>query len=236
MKRIPWMRAIAALSCLLVATVLAAAPRRAPAPPNPGEWEGEIAAFEASDRTNPPPRGAIVFTGSSTIRMWKTLAADFPGHRVVNRGFGGCRIEDVTHFADRIVIPYAPRLVVLRGVGNDINSGKSPEQVEADFRAFVEKVRGALPGVEIVFLSQNPTVARAANAADERDANARIRRMVEAGRGMRYLDIDDLTKGPDGRPDGAHLLADGLHFNAEGYRLLAARVRPLLGPPDTGRR
>src|SRR4051812_33442869 len=77
------------------------------------KWEKEIAAFEARDREQPPEKGGIVFGGSSSIRMWKTLAEDFPKHRVLNRGFGGSEIEDSVHFADRIVIPYSPRMIVL---------------------------------------------------------------------------------------------------------------------------
>src|SRR5689334_10304026 len=70
-----------------------------------GKWEKEIAAYEQMDRTNPPPSGALLFIGSSTIRLWKTLAQDFPTHRVVNRGFGGSEIVDSTHFAERIILP-----------------------------------------------------------------------------------------------------------------------------------
>src|SRR5690348_5493788 len=88
-----------------------AAPR---SPHNFARWEKEISAYEQSDRTNPPPKGVIVFTGSSTIRLWKTLAADFPGHDVINRGFGGSEIIDAAHFADRIIVPYQPSMVVLR--------------------------------------------------------------------------------------------------------------------------
>jgi len=77
------------------------------------KWEKEIAAFEAKDAEHPPEKGGIVFIGSSSIRMWKTLETDFPKYRVLNRGFGGSEIEDSVHFADRIVFPYAPRMVVL---------------------------------------------------------------------------------------------------------------------------
>src|SRR5438445_6336484 len=69
------------------------------------QFESEIKAFEAADRTNPPPRNAILFVGSSTIRFWKTLAQDFPDLKVINRGFGGSHLSDSTPVADRIIIP-----------------------------------------------------------------------------------------------------------------------------------
>ena len=76
---------------------------------NFARWEKEIAAYERMDRTNPPPKGGVLFIGSSTIRLWKTLAQDFPDQRVINRGFGGSQIVDATHFAERIIFPYEPK-------------------------------------------------------------------------------------------------------------------------------
>src|SRR3954447_19918357 len=89
------------------------------------KWEREISAYEKSDRTNPPPKHAIVFIGSSTIRRWTTLATDFPAQQVINRGFGGSAILDSTHFAERVIFPYEPRIVVLRAGGNDLWAGES---------------------------------------------------------------------------------------------------------------
>src|SRR5437899_1435335 len=77
------------------------------------QWEKDIQAFEAEDRTNPPPRNAILFIGSSSIRKWETLASDFAGYRVINRGFGGSHLSDSVAFVERIVIPYKPKLVLL---------------------------------------------------------------------------------------------------------------------------
>src|SRR5436853_118273 len=108
-------------------------------------FEKDVLAFEASDKTNPPPKNAILFIGSSSIRMWKTLAQDFPDYRVINRGFGGSQISDSIYFADRIVIPYQPRAIVFYAGGNDINGGKSAETVFTDFKTFVGKVRAKLP-------------------------------------------------------------------------------------------
>src|SRR5436190_536043 len=104
---------------------------------NFAKWEKEISAYEQADHTNPPPKGAIVFIGSSTIRRWNTLAVDFPDQPVINRGFGGSEIIDSTHFADRIIFPYQPRAVFLRAGGNDIHAGKTAGEVFSDFKDFV---------------------------------------------------------------------------------------------------
>ncbi len=200
-------------------------------PPNDSRrWDNEIQAFEKADKAKPPPSGAVLFIGSLTIRMWKTLAADFPGQKVINRGFGGCQIEDCTFFADRIVAPYSPRLVILRAGGNDINAGKSPERVFDDFKAFVTAVRGKLPKVRIAYMTINATPSRWANVEREKKANRLIQEYIEAhpGLDLQYIDTFDATMGPDGRPREELFLKDRLHFNADGYKIIADRVRPFV--------
>ena len=108
------------------------------------KWEKEIAALEAANRTNPPPAGCIVFVGSSSIKRWTSLAADFPGLPVVNRGFGGSQLADSVNYADRVIVPCAPRQVVIYAGGNDINAGKEPELVYGDFVALATKLRSRL--------------------------------------------------------------------------------------------
>src|SRR6266550_4287597 len=83
------------------------------------KWEPEIRKFEDSDRQNPPPKGAVLFIGSSSIQKWNSLADDFPGTKVINRGFGGSEIADSTVYVDRIVVPYRPKMVVLYAGDND---------------------------------------------------------------------------------------------------------------------
>ena len=211
---------VASLTFLAHETLLAAEPEN--------RFEGEIRAFEQADATNPPPQHAIVFVGSSGIRLWKTLAEDFPNHRVINRGFGGSHIADSTYFADRILIPYHPKMIVLRAGLNDIHAGKSPEQVEADFKAFVAKVRGSLPDTRIVFLSINPSPARWANIERERRANELIRAYIAMQSNMEYVDISTPMLGADGLPRGELYIADRLHPSGEGYKLWTSIIAPHL--------
>jgi lysophospholipase L1-like esterase len=225
-QRLRWFCLVFALLVLPAASPFACAARS-----NAGNlWENEIKAFEKADRTKPPPAGAVLFVGSSTIRMWKTLSEDFPGQTVINRGFGGCQIEDCTFFADRIIAPYAPRLVVLRAGGNDINAGKSPERVFADFQAFVAAVRAKLPKVRIAYMTINATPSRWANAEREKKTNRLIEAYIKANPALDLIFIDtfDATMGSDGRPRGELFLKDRLHFNADGYKILADRVRPFV--------
>jgi lysophospholipase L1-like esterase len=197
-----------------------------PAAHNYAKWEKEIAAFEQSDRATPPPKGALLFIGSSTIRRWTTLARDFPQYSVINRGFGGSEITDAAHFAPRIIFPYAPRAIYLRSGGNDLCNGKTVEQVFADFKEFVAIVRAKLPDTDIIFISLSPSIARWKQADKEKAVNALIADHIKGKARLRYIETYDMVLGSDGQPRAELFAGDKLHFNSDGYKLLAALVGP----------
>jgi lysophospholipase L1-like esterase len=198
------------------------------APHDFARWEKEIAAFEAADRTNPPPKGAILFIGSSTIRLWKSLEQDFPNHKVINRGFGGSEIADATHFAERLIFPHEPKVIFLRAGNNDIHNGRLPDELAADFEAFVKKVHERLPKTEIVFISLCPVPDRWPEQDKNRQLNKLIRRMALNMPRVSYVDAWNISLTNTGYARPELFAADKLHFNVEGYKLLAERVRPYL--------
>src|SRR4029077_15673731 len=138
---------------------------------------------------NPPPPGAVLFIGSSSIRLWKTLAADFPQQRVLNRRFGGSQIIDSVRYAKRIVSPYKPRLIVLYAGGNDINAGKTPEQVFTDYQAFVAKLHMALPQAKIAYISIAPNPARWAQVERGKAANQLIEAHTKTDPRLTFIDV-----------------------------------------------
>jgi lysophospholipase L1-like esterase len=182
-------------------------------------FDKDILAFEASDKTNPPPKHAVLFIGSSSIRMWKTLAQDFPDYRVINRGFGGSQISDSIHFADRIVVPYEPSVIVFYAGGNDINAGKSAEIVFDDFKHFVSKVREKLPATKLVYISIAPNPARWSQIDRIREANRLIRDYTQNEPGLSFIDVHPHMLGDDGQPKPDIYLADKLHMNEKGYAI-----------------
>jgi lysophospholipase L1-like esterase len=189
------------------------------------KWEGEISAFEARDRTNPPPKNCIVFVGSSSIRMWSTLQADFPGLPVVNRGFGGSELADSVHFAERIIFPYSPREVVIYAGANDLAGGKSPELVYGDFVALVAKLRKHEPQVRIVFIATAPNPKRWAIVDKMRRFND-LARDYSAQHDVTFVDVFPIMLGQDGLPKPGIYRDDGLHMNAAGYELWKAALTP----------
>jgi lysophospholipase L1-like esterase len=192
-------------------------------------WEKDIATFEVQDRTNPPPKGAILFIGSSSIRLWKTLAEDLPEHKVINRGFGGSQIADSVQFVDRIVVPYEPKQIVMYAGGNDINAGKNPEQVAGDFKAFVAKVHAKLPKTRIAYISIAPNPARWAQVDQVKQANELIREFTGTDKRLEFIDVFRHMLGEDGKPLPDIFVEDRLHMNEKGYaiwkRMVGAALR-----------
>ncbi len=115
------------------------------------------------------------------------------------------------------------------GAGNnDINAGKTPQQVLVDFQALVEKIRAALPETRIAFLSINPSPKRWSQEAQQREANRLVKDYVAKGQNLDYIELFDAFLGPDGKPREELFVADRLHQNAEGYKVRTLVVRPHL--------
>ena len=225
----PGLLAMAMLAAWFVASPfpeMPAARGQATAP----RFQEEIGAFARSDRTNPPPQGAILFIGSSSIRLWKTLAEDFPGRQVINRGFGGSQLIDSVNYAEQIVLPYKPRLIVLYAGGNDINEGKSPQQVLADYQAFIRKVHATLPATRIAYISIAPNPARWAQVEKVRAANRLIEDYGRQDPTLTFINVFPHMLGEDGTPRPEIFEPDRLHLNAKGYALWKKIVEPFLGP------
>jgi lysophospholipase L1-like esterase len=194
-------------------------------------WEKAIEAFEQKDRQRPPPKNAIVFVGSSSIRFWD-LKKFFPDLEAINRGFGGSELADSAFYASRIVVKYQPRIVVLYAGDNDIGAGKTPERVFADFKDFVKAVHTPLPRTKIVYLGIKPSVLRWKLVDRMRQANSLIEEYCKHVDGLVYLDVATPLLGPDGKPRAELFQRDGLHLNDKGYVLWTSLLRPLIAPND----
>jgi lysophospholipase L1-like esterase len=197
----------------------------------PNRWEPNIRKFEEQDREKMPPAEGILFVGSSSIVGWD-LKRCFPGLPAINRGFGGSQIADSVHFADRIILPYRPKIIALYAGDNDVARGKSPQQVFADYRQFVRVVHAALPETRIVFVAIKPSIKRWHLVEKMREANRLIRAAAEKDARLVYVDVDKPMIGADGKPRGELFKADGLHLNDDGYELWSSLVRPHLKLDD----
>lgn len=230
---VPCLTLLLALGCASQPT---GAPQPAPArqdetavdPPSSPDWTADMARFDAEDATTPPPKDAFVFTGSSSVRMWESLAADFPGKPVLNRGFGGSQVRDSVHYAEQVAIRYRPRMILVYAGDNDINAGRSPQQVLHDFRAFVARIRRDLPDTPIGFLAIKPSPSRAEQLPRQQEANALVKAEAARLHQVEFIDVATPMLGSDGQPRPELFIEDRLHMNAAGYALWRGIVAPYL--------
>ncbi len=193
-------------------------------------WEPDIKKFEAADSENPPPKGAVLFVGSSSIRMWKSVADDFPFVETINRGFGGSEMSDLVYFADRIILPYEPALIVVYSGDNDIANGKKPETIVNDFRELVEIVNDSLPGTPIILIPPKPSLSRWKWQKEYKETKAQLKQFIEVNeeKNLVFVDVFSPMLNEQGEPRQDIFLDDQLHLNKKGYDLWEAILEPVI--------
>lgn len=195
------------------------APDPAAAPAPDGKlFEPEVRAYEKQDRLSPPPQGAILFYGSSSIRFWSSLATDFPGYPVLNRGFGGARLRDCLYLYPRLVKPYSPKEVVLYAGDNDLVDNLSPQHILDTLLEFLDLISKDFSSTRVAFISIKPSPARRCL-----DKIAEINRLVQDQATRRdnlaYLNVYSKMLKPDGSPNEELFLDDELHMSPAGYEI-----------------
>lgn len=216
---------------LLALGILAWLPAQSPskAAADPTKWDAAIAAFAARDTNTPSPDGALLFVGSSTIRLWD-LAAAWPGEKLINNGFGGSSLPDAIFHFDRLVAVHHPRAVILYSGDNDLSQGRSVEQVTQDFMTFAARTQQVHPGVPVVILAIKPSVSRWHLWPAMREVNAAIRAHCKATPGLYFANVATPMLGPDGlQPATSWFEADGLHLSKQGYKAWTRIVSETLG-------
>jgi len=192
-------------------------------------WEWDVRRLESRNREHPPQTGGIVFTGSSSIRLWETLERDMAPLPVSNQGFGGAHAHHITHYAPRIVLPFDPRIVVLFVGGNDLQfADRTAEDVVTDIRAFATLVHSALPETRVFVLSLKPSLLRFGRWPELAEANRRIAEWCTGDPRLEFVDVATPMLDADGKPRPEIYRFDRLHMNEAGYALWTALLRPRL--------
>ncbi|MFC3076681.1 GDSL-type esterase/lipase family protein [Phenylobacterium terrae] len=217
---------LAGLAAAFALSASGAAAQPAVADADPARFADQIAAFAEEDRAALRPACQIVFTGSSSVRFWKTLGQDLAPLPVLNRGFGGSRIADVNHFFEQVVGRYRPAAVVFYAGENDLAAGKDPAAIVADFEQFLALKEKALGETPVYFISLKPSKLRWDHFAAQSWVNDRIRELADRRADLEFIDV----VGPmlqDGRPKDI-FVEDNLHMTPAGYVLWTGAVKPVL--------
>ena len=196
-------------------------------------WESAMRRFEAQDKQKPPGKGQVLLLGSSSIRGWDHRKW-FPDIETINRGFGGSQIADSLQYADRIILPYRPRLIVFYAGDNDVAAKKTPQRVFADYKALVAKVARTLPRTRWFYVAIKPSLSRWNLWPKMREANRLIEAFSRGDERLTFVDIGTPMIGRDGRPSKGLFKRDGLHLNEAGYALWTSLVGKAAGLPHEG--
>jgi lysophospholipase L1-like esterase/pimeloyl-ACP methyl ester carboxylesterase len=190
-------------------------------------WEKEVLVFDSLNAVEQHGSNAILFLGSSYIRMWKNIRKDLNYSDIIHRGFGGCNLADVAYYTKRIVYPHQPKAIFMY-VGNDIVAGvrdKTPLQVLELFKHVVRTIREKYPDVPITWLQISPSERRWSVWDKVSAANAMISAYCTSNPGLYYIASSEKFLTPSGQPNEALYLKDKLHYNEAGYRVWGKHIR-----------
>ena len=203
--------------------------------PDPERFRPAIDAFLAADAESPPPKGAIVATGSSSMRGWHgRIADDLAPLTIVRRGFGGSNMKDVRHFLDELVLRHEPRAVLLYEGDNDAAAGATSEQILVHFDAIAAGIHKLLPRTRIYILAVKPSIRRWNLWEAMSATNALLADRADADERVTFIDIASPMLGEDGTPLPEIFVADNLHMNGAGYDIWRDAVRPVLVDAEVG--
>lgn len=192
------------------------------------KWEPDIRAFEQLDATRTYDPNAILFVGSSSIRLWKSIDADMQPYPVIQRGYGGAKFTDLLYYINRIITPNHRFRAMVVFVANDINGGNSdrkPKEVQKSFQKLVKEVRKHHKSEPIFFVEITPTPSRWKVWSQTKDANLRVAKFCNRKKGVEFIATSHRYLDNFKQPRKELFMADQLHFNAEGYAIWTELIK-----------
>lgn len=217
------------LSTLLLGLIaVLVSPIRADENKGPDRWTKDMAAFAERDAGTAPPQDALLFTGSSSIRMWD-LKTSWPDDKAINNGFGGSTLPDVIAHFDHLVPPYDARAVIVYSGDNDIKLGHSATEVIANVKAVHALIAAAKPGVPVIFIAIKPSSSRWTLWPVMKEVNEAMASLEGSLEDFYYADIASPMLPENGEAPGAEWFKkDGLHLSPKGYAAWTAVVNETL--------
>lgn len=195
---------------------------------SPNRFEPEIRAFETQDLADGYQKDFVLFTGSSSIRLWHSLQEDMGGIPVLNRGFGGATLHELNLHWDRIAGEHQPRLVVLYCGENDLAEGASSAETLAHFDVFLKKYEGTFAEVPLIYIAMKPSPSRFSLWPVFQLTDQKIKDRLEASPAYHFIDLSPTMMDTLGRLTPEIFEADSLHMNALGYQRWTQKLRPLM--------
>ncbi len=191
---------------------------------------GDIQAFKKQDSIHFPPKNAILFVGSSSFTKWTDVQDYFPTHTIINRGFGGSTLVDVTRYANDIIIPYQPKQIVIYCGENDLASSDTVTSLHVlnRFKKLFKIIRASFPEVPVAFISLKPSPSREHLWPKMIKANRLIKNYLVSKKQAAFIDVYHKMFSKDGAIMKDIFLEDDLHMNKKGYAIWQKAIAPYL--------
>jgi hypothetical protein len=184
-------------------------------------WENDIQKFEQLDKSDIYPEDAILFAGSSSIRLWSTLEKDMAPYPVIQRGYGGSKLSDFVVYAHRIFDPHPCKAIVIF-IANDISGGdndKRPKEVAGLFRNLLKTIRKTHPDTPVFWIAITPSPSRWKVWPQIKEANDLIKNFCNKKDNTYFISTDYAFLNESGQPDIEFFRADRLHLTEKGYAI-----------------
>lgn len=159
----------------------------------------------------------VVFTGSSSIRMWKDVQSYYPDYDVINNGFGGSQFSDLLYFYNEMIVKPAPEILFIYEGDNDLASNKKPKKILKEAKLLAEKIQQDLPETSVVFISPKPSIARVHLKNSYITFNKKLKKYCEKNGKIEFADVWSPMLDNKGNVFKDVFLEDGLHMNKKGY-------------------
>lgn len=208
----------------LVASLLALCSFQLKAQANFTEEVAQIVEQSSSKGLEKP----VIFIGSSSIRMWKTLEQDFPGFAILNHGFGGSEYSDLLYFKEQLIGEFEPSMVVVYAGDNDIANGEDPAAIAEEAELFVDALRRLANGAPVIVLSAKPSISRWELKDKYEELNAQLERIATGFDHVVYVDVWTPMLKRNGELNKTLFIEDGLHMNEKGYEIWKNALKPFL--------
>ena len=194
----------------------------------PLRFKDEVAELTANDGSL-NKENIILFTGSSSVRMWKSLQTDFPKYNIVNRGFGGSQTSDLLYYFDKLILPYNAKKIFIYEGDNDLSVGKSPEQILSTMDSVVTLIRQKVsPTVPVYVISPKPSTSRWHLKDKYIEFNKRMSKWASSKKEVYFVDVWTPALDAKGNVVKDIFLEDGLHMNRKGYEIWVDVIRKYL--------
>ena len=171
--------------------------------------------------------GIIVFTGSSSVRLWRDAGLLSKGSPIINTGFGGSTAFGLNLYLEDLVLQYDPKQVFIYEGDNDIAAGRDTRTILEHLDTIFTRIWKHNPETEIVYIAAKPSPLRWELQKEYEALNKAIERRAKKEDRLVFADVyfPMLEKG---QVRGDLFVEDRLHMNRKGYAIWAEIIRPLV--------